>query len=208
VKTGASGPVVEPGDDPDLDAPPREPSGRRQPPRLQTLDRRTIVRNGCSNHAVQVGAVRGDAERLRLDPFGVEREERKRLGAEVLDQRDPHVHHRQARLREARVFEVVGSDAEDDLGRAAWRRPAPPVEGHAIACEADRVAVELGTHEVHRRRADEGRHEEVGRIAVQRLRTTDLLDAAVSQYRRAVAELHRLDLVVRDVDGRHAELCV
>jgi hypothetical protein len=53
VKPGAGGPVVEPGDDPDLDAPPRELAGRRQPPGLQARDDGAIFRNRCSDRAAQ-----------------------------------------------------------------------------------------------------------------------------------------------------------
>ena len=43
------------------------------------------------------------------------------------------------------------------------------------------------------------------RLAVEHLRRVDLLDQAVAHDRDALPERHRLDLVVRDVDGRDAE---
>ena len=42
-------------------------------------------------------------------------------------------------------------------------------------------------------------------LAEQRLGRVDLLQHAVAQHRDPLAERHRLDLVVRDVDRRHAE---
>ena len=53
VKTGARSHVVQPGDDAHLDAVPREPSDARLPPRLQTLQRRTIVRNRSNDGRAQ-----------------------------------------------------------------------------------------------------------------------------------------------------------
>ena len=68
-----------------------------------------------------------------------------------------------------------------------------------------RLAVEPGADEVHRGRADERGDEEGGGIAVEHVRRVDLLDPTVAHDRDALAERHRLDLVVRDVDGRGAE---
>ena len=62
--------------------------------------------------------------------------------------------------------------------------------------------------QVHGRRADEGRHEEVGRAVVELLRRVDLLQLPVAHDRDAVAHRHRLGLVVRDVQRRGAELLV
>ena len=45
-------------------------------------------------------------------------------------------------------------------------------------------------------------------MLVESLRRVDLQDAAVPHDRDALAQRHRLDLVVRDVDGRDAELLV
>ncbi len=59
---------------------------------------------------------------------------------------------------------------------------------------------------VHRRAADEAADEEVDRAVVQRLRIVDLLQLALAHDGDAVAHRHRLDLVVRDVDGRDAEI--
>ena len=71
--------------------------------------------------------------------------------------------------------------------------------------EAAVLALEVGAHDVHRRRADELGDEEVHGPVVERLRHVELLQHAVAHHRHAVAEGHRLDLVVRDVDRRHGE---
>ena len=47
--------------------------------------------------------------------------------------------------------------------------------------------------------------EDVARPRVELLRRVDLHDAPVAHHGDALAERHRLGLVVRDVDGRHAE---
>ncbi len=65
---------------------------------------------------------------------------------------------------------------------------------------------DLSAEEVHRRRADEARDEQVRRLVVELLRPVDLLEHAHAHDRDAVAHRHGLDLVVRDVDRRRAEL--
>ena len=60
--------------------------------------------------------------------------------------------------------------------------------------------------QVHRRGADEAADEEIDGPLVQLLRRGDLLDLALPHDGDAIAHRHRLDLVVRDVDRRHAEL--
>ena len=68
------------------------------------------------------------------------------------------------------------------------------------------VALQLGLEEVHRRAADEARHEQVRRRVVEAHRRVDLLQDAAAHQRHAVAHRHRLDLVVGDVDGRRLQL--
>ena len=62
--------------------------------------------------------------------------------------------------------------------------------------------------EVHRRAADEPGDEEVGGAVVELLRGGDLLQLALAHHRDPLPEGHRLDLIVRDVDRRHADLLV
>ena len=80
-----------------------------------------------------------------------------------------------------------------------------------LAEAGNHVAVrpgEVGADEVHGRRADELGHEEVDGPVVERRRSVDLLEDAVAHHGHAVAERDRLDLVVRDVDGRHLEVAL
>ena len=63
-------------------------------------------------------------------------------------------------------------------------------------------------HQVHRRRADERAHEQVRGVLEQPLRHVALLNHPVAQHRHPVAQRHRLDLVVGDVDGRRPEALV
>ncbi len=67
---------------------------------------------------------------------------------------------------------------------------------------------ELRLHEVHRRAADEARDEEVRGPVEDHLRIAGLLQHAVAHHGDAVAHRHRLHLVVRDVDRRHAQLAL
>ena len=83
------------------------------------------------------------------------------------------------------------------------------VDRQPVSAEGDlEIAVgtlELCFDQVDRRRADEPRDELVDRAVVERLRCVHLLEMAVPHDRDAVAERHRLDLVVGHVQGRHAD---
>ena len=81
------------------------------------------------------------------------------------------------------------------------------VPGNADA-QAGRLGPQLAAgradrdfREVHRRRADEAGDEAVRRAVVELERLADLLHDAVLHHHDAVAERHRLDLVVSDVNG-------
>ena len=76
--------------------------------------------------------------------------------------------------------------------------------------QLQRAAVPRGgdRNEVHRRAADDGRDEAVGRPVVDVLRRRHLLDHALAQHRDAVGHAHRLDLVVGDVDEGAAEVAL
>ena len=104
--------------------------------------------------------------------------------------------------------EVLGPDAVD-------RGPAVGIGGrrrqrkfHAVrAVEADlAVRPDIALFDdVHCRRADELRDEEIVRPVVQLERLADLLDPAIVHHHDAVGHGHRLDLVVRHVDRRRLE---
>ncbi len=74
-----------------------------------------------------------------------------------------------------------------------------------VVRKAHRRALDPRVDEIHRRRADERGDEQVRRLAEQPLRRVELLEHAVPQDGDALAEGHRLDLVVRDVERRDAE---
>ena len=116
---------------------------------------------------------------------------------------------------EARVLEVLGSDADHDPATLVPAQRRATVEHAIVELDARRaerhgdavaVAIERRVDEVHRRRPDEPGHEEVRRTVVEHLRRVDLLQVPLLQHRDAVAHRHRLDLVVGDVDRRDAEV--
>ena len=73
----------------------------------------------------------------------------------------------------------------------------------------DEIAVLEGARdEVHRRRADEAGDEQVIGVVVDLVRRAELLDLALVHDRDAVGQRHRLDLVMRHIDGRRLELAL
>ena len=119
--------------------------------------------------------------------------------------------------RQQGVVEVLGPDADDDglADVVAQRGPVLEdlwVDRHRLAADrhrADAVVVDdLAVEQVHRRRADERRDEDVVGMVVERLGRVDLLEDPVLQHRDAVAHRHRLDLVVGDVDRGDAEVAL
>ena len=80
-------------------------------------------------------------------------------------------------------------------------------EPHVAEHELERAVAALGAdaREAHRGAADEAGDERVRRPLVDLVGIAALLDHAVAHDRDAVAHRHRLDLVVRDVDGRDAD---
>ena len=66
----------------------------------------------------------------------------------------------------------------------------------------------LARQHIDPRRADELRHRERVRIAIERIRRRDLLQPAAEDHRDPVRHRHRLDLVMRHVQERRAELAM
>ena len=105
--------------------------------------------------------------------------------------------------------EVHGTDADGD---GAFRLLAGAQGGLLVFRQDDGLAEQLDDvlavlhsqlgvrEEVHLRRADEARDEQVLRMVEDLLRGADLLDEAVAHDDDAVAERHGLRLVVGDVD--------
>ena len=118
-----------------------------------------------------------------------------------------------AGLGAAPLADVFGPETGDEraagVGGAAFgvRR-----RGFGEAVDADRQAVgvfgETAADEIHGRRADETRDEARARVIVERAGRADLLDKPVAHDDDAIGEGHRLDLVVRDVDGGGAQALV
>ena len=132
------------------------------------------------------------------------RDVRERVGPQLLDQLDGP---REERVRRVAGGEVLGPDADDDVpaGVHLPRRVADDaaVPERHLACPGA-----LPRQEVHRRRADEPGDEPRGRVLVDLHRRADLLGAPGVHHDHPVRERHRLDLVVRHVEARGAELPV
>ena len=118
---------------------------------------------------------------------------------------------------ERRILEVLWTDAEDHgsaLVAASAGRRSSIASSSARCCLPTSTArpplarVTVRLDHVHRRRADEAADEQVHGPVVQRLRIGDLLQLALPHDGDAVAHRHRLDLVVRDVDRRRAEVAL
>ena len=60
-------------------------------------------------------------------------------------------------------------------------------------------------HEIHRRAADKASNEGIHRMGIEFPRRSDLLNATVVEHGDALAERHRLCLIVGDVNGGDAE---
>ena len=100
------------------------------------------------------------------------------------------------------VLEVLGPDAQDHL---AVRDVGAGRKRDAELREADDPSLHRRLDEVHRGRADESRDEDVTWLRVEPLRRVDLDDLPGPHDGDTLAERHRLDLVVGDVDGGDAE---
>src|SRR2546423_1124891 len=64
---------------------------------------------------------------------------------------------------------------------------------------------ETTVHEIHWRRADESGDKAIDRRSIDVDRRADLLNASIGEHDDAIAERHRLDLIVRDVHRRRPE---
>ena len=108
---------------------------------------------------------------------------------------------------------VLVADQAQVLGADADAEVLPGDARAGLAGQLDVPAAELRAalalhgqgHEVHRGGADEAGDEHVGRAVVHGARLVDLLQDAGLEDGDPVAHRHGLDLVVGDVDRRHAE---
>ena len=127
---------------------------------------------------------------------------------------------RQATSESPPRYSTVSTPARSPRSNATWmcsgRTPSvPPAAVGAAATPGRRVPATrappragLERQQVHRRRADEARDEQVGRRLVELDRRAVLLDAPGVEQQHAIGHRHRLDLVVRDVHHRDAELAL
>ncbi len=101
-------------------------------------------------------------------------------------------------------LKVGGPDSQQYLARVrAKRRPLGQRQRnvtHLRLPVRDRRRVD-----VHRRRADERGHEQVGRVAKQRVWRVVLLQSSIAQHGHSLAEGHRLHLIVGDEYRRHSQ---
>ena len=95
-----------------------------------------------------------------------------------------------------------GRNSGDDRVGQVELRVADPCGEPAVAAD------DLGLEQVHRRRAEEAGDEHVRRAVVDVLRACRSAAARPSHHRDPLAHRHRLDLVVRHVDRRDAELAL
>jgi hypothetical protein len=116
---------------------------------------------------------------------------------------------------QARVLEAFRTDPQDDLTADVALDAGALLDD--LVSERDRLAPDKSDErvapaldgrldQVHRRRADESADEEIDRPLVQLLRRRHLLDLPLAHDCDAVAHRHRLDLVVCDINRRHAEV--
>ena len=177
------------------------PGGSRRGARRDALRRGPAAARRARLAREPASRCAGDELRLlAADRRGAEDE---RVGADLLD--DLHLGRDPVRAR-ARATPA----GRRRRGRpAAGRSRERTASGSARVDAAERhgaVRAERDREEVHRGRADEAGDERVRRPLVEHARRVALLQPPVSQHRDAVAERHRLGLVVRDVDGRDPEV--
>jgi hypothetical protein len=161
-------------------------------------------------HAVMHLGARGRLDRgdHRARP---DRDVEQDLRAEPLDHLDHRIEAELDRIGGVGDAQILGADAQGQVLALIAPEPLPepvrqpdaqPVIGgpqRAVSCAQRDVG------EIHRRRADEAGDEAVGRLVIELERLADLLHPAVLHHHHPVAQGHRLDLVVGDVDRGGAE---
>ena len=155
-------------------------------------------------------AARGSVGRLHYDLRTVGEEDiQETLDPDMLDHLDLHV---EVTLPGREYREMLGTHADSKLRPAArfhFRRD------RAGEFDRDRGGVqdilpvlgaEFAGEHVHRRGADKPRDKYVDRAREHLHRVTELLDISAVEDGDTVAEGHRLELIVGDIDSGHAEL--
>ena len=113
-------------------------------------------------------------------------------------------------LGQRAVEEAPGAEVLHPVHREAQGGHRPPGLGgghgggqEMLGSEAEQRS--LHREQVHRRRAEEAGHEGVRRLVVDLLGAAELAHLAAAHHRDAVAQAHRLHLVVGDVEGGGAQ---
>ncbi len=151
-------------------------------------------------------ALRRNADHQRLTATVEIKED---LVTDRFDHIDPRIETQHCVLGGLQVLRAHANDhvlAEPDrIDPRRTQRHAPTI-GHDQVQAILRVQASL--QHIHRRAAEETGHEQIGWAVVQRHRTIDLLDHAILEHHDTLAERHRLDLIVGDVDHGGTELAV
>ncbi len=163
---------------------------RTAPPSVSGSNQR--MRSGCGTRLRRSpGATLRSESSTRAEQRAVDVGGDQRVRPERLDHPD--------RRRDAAGAEAHVLGADGELDPLAGRVRAGIVEPATRPATCRRRGARR--QEVHRRVADEGADEAGGRVAVDLdRRSAGLDDAAAVHHRDPVGELHRLDLVVGDVD--------
>ncbi len=149
------------------------------------------MRRGVPGEADRVSGCDADgALQAQHDALAAKRAIDDRVGTEVFDRRDLRCN--AGALCDA---DVLGPDAGKPCGAVTAGERARGIGGQPRQI-----------HDVHRWRADEACRKDRCRAGIERSRCRVLFDPAVAQQDHLVGHAHRLDLVVRDVDHRDAEL--
>ena len=124
----------------------------------------------------------------------------------VVQRRDRVQRHRQCRRSAPATPRMFRADAEHaprpaTASRSTGRRTVPP----ATASRSRRRRQRAHRQQIDRRVAEQPRDAGRGRRVVDRRRRRDLAEGAVDQHRDAVAERHRLLVVLRHVEDGRAE---
>src|SRR5207342_521620 len=109
---------------------------------------------------------------------------------------------------DGRVLEVSRSDPKDHVPSLDAGQIQVAGDRDLEPREPDGAVADRGAHQVHWRRADERRDEQVRGVLVEALRGVDLLQHAVAQDGDAFPERHRLHLIVRHVHRGRLEAFV
>ena len=96
------------------------------------------------------------------------------------------------------------ADRAGNLPRVARQRQMFGPHAKPVACQPQRPA----RQKIHLRTADEACHKDIVRVVIQPHGRADLLDPPGAQHHNAMRQRHCLDLIMRHIDCRGAQLAV